>query len=114
MTAVDKALSYLEPTVGILGVADFYTSLRFDIPERQQWYVTRWFWRCIFDLDNIDLSPERRVYLDHLLQRGKFASSIRLLLLGSSCSFHVVGNSRPWHISLAVRFAVRPLPLIEK
>jgi betaine lipid synthase len=85
MSAVDKAISYLEPTVGILGVADFYTSLRFDIPERQQWYVTRWFWRCIFDLDNIDLSPERRVYLDHLLQRGKFPFSLPVLPIHSFC-----------------------------
>lgn len=92
MTAVDKALSYLEPTVGILGVADFFTSLRFDLSERQQWYVTRWFWRCIFDLDNIDVSPERRVYLDHLLQRGMLLSSI---ILPSPRSSHSVGSSRP-------------------
>ncbi|CAM6086062.1 unnamed protein product [Calypogeia fissa] len=69
MSAVDKGLSYLDPNHGLLGVTDFFTSLRYDIPERQQWYVTRWFWRAAFDLDNIDVSPERRVYLDHLLER---------------------------------------------
>eukprot|EP00897_Mesotaenium_endlicherianum_P009990 jgi/Mesen1/9019/ME000565S08337 len=69
MPAVDKAVSYLDPKSGILGVTDFYTSSKYDEPSRQHNYYTRWFWRAIFDLDGIDLGPERRCYLDHKLQR---------------------------------------------
>lgn len=65
LDAVDKASSYLDPAVGVLGVADFFTSLKHDKAERQHGYLTRWFWRSIFDLDNIDLGPERRQYMDY-------------------------------------------------
>jgi betaine lipid synthase len=65
MNALDKAASFLDPTVGVLGVADFFTSLKHDKPDRQHGYLTRWFWRSIFDLDNIDLGPERRQYMDY-------------------------------------------------
>ena len=70
LDAVDQALSYLDPAVGILGVADFYTSFKYDTTERQHGYLTRWFWRSIFDLDGIDLGPERRHYLDHMCEKG--------------------------------------------
>lgn len=69
MEAVDKCLSYLDPNIGVLAVADFYTSLKHDIPARQNSYICRWFWRSIFDLDNIDLGPARRQYLDHHLEQ---------------------------------------------
>ncbi|KAL3676838.1 hypothetical protein R1sor_026786 [Riccia sorocarpa] len=69
MAAVDKALSYLDPKFGILGVADFYTSEKYDKPDRQHGYLTRWFWRATFDLDGIDLGPERRQYLDRNLEK---------------------------------------------
>jgi len=69
LDAVDQALSYLDPAVGILGVADFYTSFKYDTTERQHGYLTRWFWRSIFDLDGIDLGPERRHYLDHMCEK---------------------------------------------
>lgn len=72
LDAVDQALSYLDPAVGILGVADFYTSFKYDTTERQHGYLTRWFWRSIFDLDGIDLGPERRHYLDHMCEKGAF------------------------------------------
>ncbi|KAG0606777.1 hypothetical protein M758_9G166600 [Ceratodon purpureus] len=65
LNALDKASSYLDPAVGVLGVADFFTSLKHDKSERQHGYLTRWFWRSIFDLDNIDLGPERRQYMDY-------------------------------------------------
>ena len=71
MDAVDKSLSYLDQERGILGIADFYTSLKYDIPIRQHSYLCRWFWRTIFDLDSIDLGPARRQYLDHHLDQGK-------------------------------------------
>lgn len=73
LDAVDKAICYLDPAIGILGVADFFTSSKFDSSDRQHGYFTRWFWRCVFDLDNIDLGPERRHYLDHEFEKGKFS-----------------------------------------
>eukprot|EP00250_Pteridium_aquilinum_P015018 c22330_g1_i1 orf=364-1188(-) len=69
MDAVDKALSYLDQEKGIFGIADFYTSLKHDTPARQHGYISRWFWRTIFDLDNIDLGPARRQYLEHHLEQ---------------------------------------------
>ena len=72
LSALDKASSYLDPVVGVLGVADFFTSLKHDKAERQHGYLTRWFWRSIFDLDNIDLGPERRQYMDYKFETGKY------------------------------------------
>ncbi|GBG71329.1 hypothetical protein CBR_g8751 [Chara braunii] len=69
MKAVDKALSYLDQKEGLLGVADFYTSSKYDLRPRQHGMMTRWFWRIIFDLDNIDVGPERRQFLDLRLRR---------------------------------------------
>lgn len=67
--AVDRAVSYLDKDTGLLGVADFFTSSRFDLPLRQMSWARRFFWRAVFDTDNIDLGPERRQYLDHALSR---------------------------------------------
>ncbi|CAI5471037.1 unnamed protein product [Closterium sp. Yama58-4] len=67
MDAVDAAISYLEED-GIVGVTDFYASAKFDLPNRQMNYQERWFWRACFDLDGIDLTPERRTYLEHNLE----------------------------------------------
>lgn len=67
--AVDRAISYLEPDTGFLGVADFFVSGRFDLPKRQMSWARRFFWRAIFDVDNIDIGPERRSYLEHKLER---------------------------------------------
>jgi betaine lipid synthase len=68
--AVDQAISYLHPETGLLGVADFFVSNKFDhLPLRQHSYLKRIFWQSIFDLDAIELGPERRNYLDHSLSR---------------------------------------------
>jgi len=67
--AVDRAISYLDEENGLLGVADFYTSSKYDLPMRQMPWSRRFFWRSIFDTDNIDIGPERRQYLDHSLSR---------------------------------------------
>lgn len=67
--AVDKAIAYLDPVDGLLGVADFFVSSKHDLPMRQMHPVRRFFWRAIFDTDNIDIGPERRNYLDHRLSR---------------------------------------------
>jgi betaine lipid synthase len=44
--AVDRATSYLDPAVGLLGVADFYVPSRYDLPLRQMTWLRRFFWRC--------------------------------------------------------------------
>ncbi|WPT16758.1 hypothetical protein PSENEW3_00004766 [Picochlorum sp. SENEW3] len=67
--AVDRAVSYLDPEDGLLGVCDFFTGAKYDLPMRQMSWGRRFFWRCIFDTDNIDIGPERRQYLDHSLSR---------------------------------------------
>lgn len=54
--AVDRAVSYLHPEAGILGVADFFVSNKFDqLPLRQHSYLKRVFWQSIFDQDGIYL-----------------------------------------------------------
>jgi hypothetical protein len=52
MSAIDNAVTNLEED-GIVGVADFFTSAKYDIPNRQHSYIQRWFWRSIFDVDGI-------------------------------------------------------------
>mmetsp|Transcript_5717 Transcript_5717/g.9926 ORF Transcript_5717/g.9926 Transcript_5717/m.9926 type:complete len:352 (+) Transcript_5717:30-1085(+) len=66
--AVDRACSYLDVD-GIMGVADFFVSSRYDLPMRQMQWLRRFFWRSIFDVDNIDIGPERRSFLEHRLER---------------------------------------------
>jgi betaine lipid synthase len=67
--AVDNAVSWLHPADGLLGVADFYVSGKYDLPMRQMPWARRFFWRATFDVDNIDVGPERRSYLDGKLER---------------------------------------------
>ncbi|GAQ92949.1 betaine lipid synthase [Klebsormidium nitens] len=67
MAAVDNAVAGLAPD-GIVGVADFYTSAKYDTPNRQHPFARRWFWKAVFDCDGIDLSPERRHYLEHSME----------------------------------------------
>eukprot|EP00210_Caulerpa_lentillifera_P002059 g1974.t1 len=67
--AVEQALTYLDADNGLCGVCDFFVSGKYDIPLRQMSWARRFFWRCIFDLDNIDIGPERRNYLDFKLDR---------------------------------------------
>jgi len=66
--AVDQALTILKPSPSsVFAVTDFYTSEKFDLPNRQHGFATRTFWRTFFELDGIYLGPERRQYLDHRL-----------------------------------------------
>jgi hypothetical protein len=65
--AVDNACSFLAPD-GFLGVSDFFVSARYDVPMRQMSWGRRFFWRSIFDIDNIDIGPERRQYLETKLE----------------------------------------------
>ncbi|CAM6106075.1 unnamed protein product [Calypogeia fissa] len=64
MAAVDQAVSYLAED-GVIGMADFFTSSKYDLPNRQHSFATRWFWRTVFDCDGIDVGPERRQYVEH-------------------------------------------------
>ncbi len=43
--AVDKAVAYLDPVDGLLGVADFFVSSKHDLPMRQMHPFRRFFWR---------------------------------------------------------------------
>jgi betaine lipid synthase len=63
--AIDQALSYLAPD-GRLGIADFFVPGR-DEERRTMGYAARWLWRAWFDLDRIEVGPERRAYLEHKL-----------------------------------------------
>lgn len=73
---IDHVLSYLGPD-GHLGVVDFYVPRRDEAPERTTvGYTGRWLWRAWFDLDRIDVGPERRAYLDHKLS-GAFEFDAR-------------------------------------
>jgi hypothetical protein len=45
-SAVDRAISYLDPVNGLMGVADFFVSSKYDLPLRQMHWLTRFFWRC--------------------------------------------------------------------
>lgn len=67
--AIDQAKSYLDKNEGLVGVADFFVSSKYDMPLREMPWLRRFFWRSIFDTDNIDIGPERRTYLDHQLKR---------------------------------------------
>ena len=44
-SAVDRAISYLDPVRGLLGVTDFYVSAKYDLPLRQMSWYRRFFWR---------------------------------------------------------------------
>ncbi|KAI8469365.1 MAG: hypothetical protein J3K34DRAFT_282994 [Monoraphidium minutum] len=66
--AVDNATSWLAPD-GLMGVSDFFVSARYDVPMRQMPWGRRFFWRAVFDIDNIDIGPERRQYLETKLER---------------------------------------------
>ena len=44
---VDKAMSYLAEE-GLIGIADFYVSSKWDLPLRQMPWSRRFFWRCAF------------------------------------------------------------------
>ena len=63
-SAIDNVLSHCKSGAWI-GVCDFYVSSRFDRPNRQTNWFHRTLWPICFDLDGIQLSAERRNYLDH-------------------------------------------------
>ena len=46
-SAVDRAISYLDPVQGLLGVTDFFVSAKYDLPLRQMIWARRFFWRCV-------------------------------------------------------------------
>jgi hypothetical protein len=54
-SAVDRAISYLDPVHGLLGVADFYVSGKYDLPMRQMSWLRRFFWRCARALPPLSL-----------------------------------------------------------
>lgn len=67
MPIIDKTLSNLTED-GLMGVVDYYTSAKFDLPNRQHDFLRRWLWRAAFDWTGYDIGPERRQYLEHKLK----------------------------------------------
>lgn len=64
---LDHVFTWLAPA-GYFGVVDFFVPRCDDAPERSTvGYAGRWLWRAWFDLDRIDIGPERRNYLEHHL-----------------------------------------------
>lgn len=72
---LDRIAEYLDPQVGVFGVADFYVSSEESTSDqttlvggsimRQCHWFNSWFWRQWFALDHIQLHPARRDYLEH-------------------------------------------------
>lgn len=67
MPTIDRALTMLAND-GLVGVVDYFTSSKYDLPNRQHSYLGRWFWRAAFDYIGYDLGPERRQYLELKLE----------------------------------------------
>lgn len=65
-SVIDGTISYLAPG-GLIGGADYFVSSKYDTSLRQTSSIARFFWRSIFDLDGVDIGPERRAYLEHRL-----------------------------------------------
>lgn len=64
---IDNAVSWLAPH-GRFGICDFFVPRRDESLEKATvGYAGRWLWRAWFDLDRIDVGPERRAYLEHRL-----------------------------------------------
>lgn len=56
----------LDPNKGLLGVCDFAVSAKHNAaPLPGQSWLQRTFWKSLFDLDNIEVGPERLAYLKH-------------------------------------------------
>lgn len=72
---LDRINEFLDPNVGVFGVADFYVSSDESTSDqstlvggtvmRQCHWLNSWFWRQWFSLDHIELHPARRDYLEH-------------------------------------------------
>ena len=72
---LDRINEFLDPRVGVFGVADFYVSSSESTADQMtlvggsimhhcHWFNS-WFWRHWFALDHIQLHPARREYLEH-------------------------------------------------
>ncbi|KAJ1869793.1 hypothetical protein LPJ55_005120 [Coemansia sp. RSA 990] len=65
---IDGVQQLVEPSAGVLGVADFYVSdsraSRGDVGYHCNW-LSRMFWQHWFELDHVYLHPSRRNYLEH-------------------------------------------------
>lgn len=67
--AISHAKNLLDPATGVIGVVDFIVSQKYDECFRQMCWLKRFFWRAWFDLDNIDIGPEKRTFLEHIFKR---------------------------------------------
>ena len=64
---IDNSKNLLKDN-GIIGSSDFYVSDKYDKRNRQMFILNRWFWRIFFDFDNINIGPEKLLYLEHNFQ----------------------------------------------
>jgi betaine lipid synthase len=94
--AVDNAAEWLAPD-GLMGVCDFYVSARYDVPMRQMPWARRFFWRAVFDIDSIDVGPERRAYLETKLERAwEFNGQGSIPCVPYLCAPWFAWVGRPW------------------
>lgn len=113
--AVDHANALLKND-GIIGIADFYVSERFDKPDRQMSVVSRQFWRGFFDLDNVQLGPERRAYVEHVFDTVhdfNAYGSIPLLRFLYAPYYVMIGKKRGVNRSCSLQ-SIKDSVVIEK
>ncbi|MCO5608184.1 hypothetical protein L7F22_062390 [Adiantum nelumboides] len=67
ISVIEKSLKMLDQD-GFIAVLDYFTSSKFDLPNRQQAYIPRWLWRVLFDTFGYDIGPDRRQYLEYILE----------------------------------------------
>ncbi|CAK9784087.1 hypothetical protein CC85DRAFT_58115 [Cutaneotrichosporon oleaginosum] len=69
---LDRCDQVLDPQRGLLAVVDFYTARDSGIKERalgtqskRVSWMSKWFWECWFEFDNVHLHHSRRDYLEY-------------------------------------------------
>ncbi|KAH7444902.1 hypothetical protein KP509_02G097000 [Ceratopteris richardii] len=109
MAVIDKSIKMLDPD-GLLGVVDYFTSSKHDLPNRQHAFVPRWLWRVAFDPFGYDIGPERRQYLDRALEADFEFNGVERVpyvpFVGAPC-YAWIGHLRTSDSSKHTRFPAR-------
>lgn len=66
---IQRVHDILDTYVGIVGMVDFVVSRKYDERLRQMSWFRRFLWRAWFDLDGVDVGPERRAFVEHLFHK---------------------------------------------
>jgi betaine lipid synthase len=93
---LDRVEGVLNPSFGLLGVVDFFTSegsgtareRAIGSARRKCSWLSKWFWEIWFSFDHVHLSESRRNYLEY-----KFGVSLLSVLLSSQCKEGVTDTS---------------------